>query len=33
LQQIVQRIQNRADGQPDSEPQALLEEDAVKSSP
>ena len=33
LQQIVQRIQNRADGQPDPEPQTLPEEEAVKSSP
>ena len=33
LQQIVQRDQNRADGQSDSEPQALPEEEAVKSSP
>ena len=33
LQQIVQRVQNRADGQPYSEPQALPEEEAVKSSP
>ena len=33
LQQIVQRVQIRADGQSDSEPQALPEEEAVKSSP
>ena len=33
LQQIVQRVQNRADGLSDSEPQALPEEEAVKSSP
>ena len=33
LQQIVQRVQNRADGQSDSEPQELPEEEAVKSSP
>jgi len=33
LQQIVQRVQNRADGQPDSEPLVLPEEEAVKSSP
>ena len=33
LQQIVQRVQNRADGKSDSEPQALPEEEAVKSSP
>ena len=32
LQQIVQRVQNRADGQPDLEPQALPEEETVKSS-
>ena len=33
LQQIVQRVQNRADGQPESELQALPEEEALKSSP
>ena len=33
LQQIVQRVQNRADGKSESEPQALLEEEALKSSP
>ena len=33
LQQIVQRVQNRVDGQSDLEPQALPEEEAVKSSP
>ena len=33
LQQIVQRVQNRADGKSDSEPQALPEEEALKSSP
>ena len=33
LQQIVQRVQNRADDKSDSEPQALPEEAAVKSSP
>ena len=33
LQQIVQRVHNRADGQSDSEPQALPEEEAVKTSP
>ena len=32
LQQIVQRVQNRADGKSDSEPQALPEEEAVISS-
>ena len=33
LQQIVQRVQNRADGKFDSEPEALPEEEVVKSSP
>ena len=33
LQQIVQRVQNRVDGQSDLEPLALPEEEAVKSSP
>ena len=33
LQQIVQRVQNRADGKPESELQALPEEEALKSSP
>ena len=33
LQQIVQRVQNRADGKSDSELQALPEEEALKSSP
>ena len=33
LQQIVQRVQNRVNGQSDLEPQALPEEEAVKSSP
>jgi len=33
LQQIVQRVQNRADGQPDLEPQALPDEESLKSSP
>ena len=33
LQQIVQRVQNRADGKPESELQALPEADALKSSP
>ena len=33
LQQIVQRVQNKADGQSDSEPQVLPKEEAVKSSP
>ena len=33
LQQIVQRVQNRADGKSDSEPQALPDEEALKSSP
>ena len=33
LQQIVQRVQNRADGKPESELQTLPEEEALKSSP
>jgi uncharacterized membrane protein YciS (DUF1049 family) len=33
LQQIVQRVQHRADGKPESELQALPEEEALKSSP
>jgi len=33
LKQIVQRVQNRADGKPESELQALPEEEALKSSP
>lgn len=33
LQQIVQRVQNRVNGQSDLEPQALPEEETVKSSP
>ena len=33
LQQIVQRVQNRAEGQPDSEPQAFPDDEPLKSSP
>jgi hypothetical protein len=33
LQQIVQRVQNRVDGQSDLEPQTLLDDKAVKTSP
>jgi len=33
LQQIVQRVQDRADGKSDSEPQALLDKESLKSSP
>ena len=33
LQQIVQRVQDRAGGKSDSEPQALLDEESLKSSP
>jgi len=33
LQQIVQRVQDRADGKSDSEPQALLDEESFKSTP
>ena len=33
LQQIVQRVQNRIDGQSDLEPQTLLDDKAVKTSP
>lgn len=33
LQQIVQRVQNRVDGQSDLEPQTLLDDNAVKTSP
>ena len=33
LQQIVQRVQNKVDGQSDSEPQTLLDDKAVKTSP
>ena len=33
LQQIVQRVQNRADDKSDSEPQALLDEESLKSTP
>ncbi len=33
LQQIVQRVQNRVDGQSDLEPQTLLDDKVVKTSP
>jgi hypothetical protein len=33
LQQIVQRVQNRVDGQSDFEPQTLLDDNDVKTSP
>ena len=33
LQQIVQRVQNRVDGQSDLEPQTLMDDKAVKTSP
>ena len=33
LQQIVQSVQNRVDGQSDLEPQTLLDDKAVKTSP
>ena len=33
LQQIVQRVQNKVDGQSHVEPQALLDDKAVKTSP
>ena len=33
LQQIVQRVKNKVDGQSDFEPQTLLDDKAVKTSP
>ena len=33
LQQIVQRVQNKVDGQSDIEPQTLMDDKAVKTSP
>ena len=33
LQQIVNRVQNKLDGQSDSEPQTLLDDTGVKTSP
>ena len=33
LQQIVQRVQNKVDGQSNLEPQTLMDEKAVKTSP